>query len=153
MPPKRVRGQIEPACDVFAINEAALGFVRKKALTPSRARDLAETFRVLGNATRVRILDALCYSELCVCDLATLLNTRISGVSHQLALLKKHRLVRSRRAGRMVIYALDDQHVRTLVDQGLAHAQHTGRRPNKQSKQATTGKSSKRPVLAQVDPE
>lgn len=114
---------------MFALNEKALARVRRRALVPARAMSLAATFRVLGNPTRVRILDALGYSELCVCDLAALLGARISAVSHQLALLKAHRLVRSRRKGKMIFYALDDPYVRAVVAQGLAHAEHAALEP------------------------
>jgi DNA-binding transcriptional ArsR family regulator len=78
---------------------------------------------MLGDATRVRILDALSRAELCVGDLATLLDLRESAVSHQLRLLRSTRLVRSRRAGQMIFYALDDQHIVRLFAQGLEHVQ------------------------------
>lgn len=92
--------------------------------------ELAETFRVLGDPTRVRILDALAAAELCVCDLATLLGLSESAVSHQLRLLRTMRIVRSRREGRMVFYALDDHHVTGLFEQGLEHVEEarSGRR-------------------------
>ena len=73
--------------------------------------------------TRVRILDALSRAELCVCDIATLLSLGESAVSHQLRLLRSLRLVRSRRAGRMVFYALDDAHILRLFAQGLEHVE------------------------------
>ncbi len=82
---------------------------------------LAETFKVLGDATRVRILDALSRRELCVGDLAGILGLTESAVSHQLRLLRNARLVRSRRAGQMVFYALDDHHVIRLFAQGSEH--------------------------------
>lgn len=84
---------------------------------------LAQTFRVLGDATRVRILDALWHGERCVGDLAALLGMTESAVSHQLRLLRDHRLVRARRAGQMVFYALDDHHIVRLFAQGLEHVQ------------------------------
>ena len=84
---------------------------------------LTETFRLLGDATRVRILDALSRSELCVNDIARLLGLSESAVSHQLRLLRGVRLVRPRRAGRMVFYSLDDQHIVGLFAQGLEHVQ------------------------------
>jgi DNA-binding transcriptional ArsR family regulator len=84
---------------------------------------LAETFKVLGDTTRVRILDALSRAELCVNDIAALLGLSESAVSHQLRLLRGMRLVRPRRSGRMVFYALDDQHIVGLFKQGLAHVQ------------------------------
>lgn len=84
---------------------------------------LAETFKVLGDATRVRILDAISRTELCVGDIASLLNLSESAVSHQLRLLRGMRLVRPRRAGQMIFYSLDDQHIVRLFEQGLEHVQ------------------------------
>ncbi|MEE9305381.1 MAG: metalloregulator ArsR/SmtB family transcription factor [bacterium] len=85
---------------------------------------LAEIFRALGDPTRVRILHALAASELCVCDLAAILGMSQSAVSHQLRLLRSLRLVRYRREGRMVYYALDDDHIEKLLAQGLDHVAH-----------------------------
>ena len=82
---------------------------------------LADTFRMLGDATRVRILDVLTGGELCVCDIADLVGASESAVSHQLRLLRGMRLVRPRRAGRQVYYALDDQHIISLFQQGVRH--------------------------------
>ena len=84
---------------------------------------LVETFRVLGDATRVRILDAISRSELCVGEIADLLGLSESAVSHQLRLLRGMRLVRPRRNGRMVFYTLDDQHIVRLFEQGLEHVE------------------------------
>ncbi len=89
--------------------------------------DLTEIFRVLGDPTRVRILDVLSRSEVCVQDLAGALQLSESAVSHQLRLLRSARIVRARRSGRNVFYALDDHHVLALFEQGLRHAQE-GRR-------------------------
>ncbi len=90
--------------------------------------DLADTFKVLGDATRVRILDALSRAELCVGDIATLLDLSDSAVSHQLRLLRNARLVRQRRAGQMIFYALDDHHIVGLFAQGLEHVQERAHR-------------------------
>jgi DNA-binding transcriptional ArsR family regulator len=88
---------------------------------------LTEIFRVLGDPTRVRILDALSRAELCVGDLASRLGVTESAVSHQLRLLRSTRIVRARRDGRMIFYALDDRHVLALFEQGLRHVQEAGR--------------------------
>ena len=88
---------------------------------------LTEIFRVLGDPTRVRILDALSRAELCVGDLAAQLGLTESAVSHQLRLLRNTRIVRTRRDGRMIFYALDDRHVLALFEQGLRHVQEAGR--------------------------
>jgi ArsR family transcriptional regulator, lead/cadmium/zinc/bismuth-responsive transcriptional repressor len=109
------------ACDVFFADPARVARVRRALIGPRRIAALSGTFRALGDPTRVRMLDALSHDELCVCDLATLLGLTESAVSHQLRLLRNLRLVRARRDGRMVLYALDDQHIVTLFQQGLRH--------------------------------
>ncbi|MGE5243933.1 MAG: ArsR/SmtB family transcription factor [Betaproteobacteria bacterium] len=120
-------------CDVFHLDPARVAAVRARLLGEDAVTALAETFRLLGDTTRVRILDALARSELCVCDLARLLGLSESAVSHQLRLLRGMRLVRPRRDGRMVFYTLDDQHIVRLVAQGLEHVEERrpgiGRRP------------------------
>jgi ArsR family transcriptional regulator len=97
--------------------------VAAELLDSTSASALAETFRALGDVTRVRILDALSRRELCVGDIATLLGLSESAVSHQLRLLRGMRLVRPRRAGQMIFYALDDHHIVRLFAQGLEHVQ------------------------------
>jgi DNA-binding transcriptional ArsR family regulator len=93
------------------------------ALKPDDVAALAETFKVLGDGTRVRILDAVAHAELCVCDIAREVGISESAVSHQLRVLRGMRLVRPRRAGRQIFYALDDQHIVDLFAQGLQHVQ------------------------------
>jgi ArsR family transcriptional regulator len=88
---------------------------------------LTEIFRVLGDPTRVRILDVLSQAERCVGHLAAELGMTESAISHQLRLLRNTRIVRSRRDGRMIYYALDDKHVLALFRQGLRHVQEGGR--------------------------
>jgi len=92
-------------------------------MSPETVAALAETFRVLGDPTRVRILDALAGGELCVCDIASLVSISESAVSHQLRLLRGMRLVRPRRAGRLVYYTVDDQHIIELLRQALTHVE------------------------------
>jgi ArsR family transcriptional regulator len=94
-----------------------------RLLGEASVASLAETFRALGDTTRVRILDALSRAELCVQDLADLLGLTQSAVSHQLRLLRAMRLVRTRRDGRLVFYALDDDHIVKLFEQGLEHVE------------------------------
>lgn len=84
---------------------------------------LAETFKVLGDPTRVRIAWALSREELCVCDLAALLGMSQSAVSHSLRALRDLRLVRHRKEGRIAYYALDDEHIASLLHQGLQHVE------------------------------
>jgi len=101
--------------------------LKPRLLGDGSASALAETFKVLGDVTRVRILDALSRAELCVGDLAELLGVSESAVSHQLRLLRGMRLVRPRRDGRLVFYALDDHHIVGLFAQGLQHVEERER--------------------------
>ena len=82
---------------------------------------LADTFRILGDPTRVRIVDALADGELCVHEIADRVDISESAVSHQLRLMRSMRIVRGRREGRCVYYTLDDQHILSLFQQGLRH--------------------------------
>ena len=92
-------------------------------MAPRAVEALADTFRVLGDPSRVRILDALSGGELCVCDIASLVGMSESAVSHQLRLLRGMRLVRARRAGRLMFYTLDDHHIIELLELALTHVQ------------------------------
>jgi DNA-binding transcriptional ArsR family regulator len=96
--------------------------VRRSLVTAEGAAGLAETFSLLGDATRTRILHALSVDELCVSDLAGLLEISASTASHQLRLLRDRRLVAVRRAGKRTYYRLQDEHIRTLIDMGVSHA-------------------------------
>ncbi len=97
--------------------------VKERLLDDQSAAALAETFKVLGDPTRVRILDALARAEVPVCDLARVLGLTQSAVSHQLRVLRGMRLVRSRRDGRHIYYTVDDDHIAKLFKQGLEHVQ------------------------------
>ena len=88
---------------------------------PTVVQALADTFRILGDPTRVRIVDALAEGELCVCDIAEHVGISESAVSHQLRVMRGMRIVRGRREGRCVYYTLDDQHVLDLFQQGRRH--------------------------------
>lgn len=83
--------------------------------------DLAELFKVFGDSTRIKILYALFESEMCVCDIAESLNMTQSAISHQLKILKQSKLVGNRREGKSIIYYLADDHVRTILGQGMNH--------------------------------
>jgi DNA-binding transcriptional ArsR family regulator len=110
-------------CDVFSTDSRCVATVRARLVSEETAAALAEVFRVLGDPTRVRMLDALALSELCVCELATVIGLSESAVSHQLRLLRSLRIVRARRQGRQVFYALDDHHIKSLFDQGRRHVE------------------------------
>lgn len=110
-----------PDCDAEHLDPNATEARRRRLIGPDAVQALADTFRILGDPTRVRILDVLASGELCVCDIAELVGMSESAVSHQLRLLRGMRLVRPRRAGRQVYYTIDDQHIISLFQQGLRH--------------------------------
>ena len=116
--------QNRAVCQVYTVNHEAVARARQESLDPVLVRRLAETFRVLGDQTRIRLLSALAGQELCVCDLAAILEMSRSAVSHQLRVLRDARLVRYRKEGKMVYYSLDDRHVVNLFEQGLEHVTH-----------------------------
>jgi len=107
----------------MSIERPSLDAVRAALMPADSVAGLADTFRMLGDPTRVRILDAIAREERCVCDIAAIIGLSESAVSHQLRLLRGLRLVRPRRAGRHVFYALDDQHIVSFFQQGLRHVQ------------------------------
>jgi len=108
-------------CDCTVIHEDVVQTVRSQMPNDEDLFELAEFFKVFGDTTRIKILTALSTSELCVCDLAVLLNMTQSAVSHQLRLLKQARIVKYRKAGKIVYYSLDDAHVDTILAQGHQH--------------------------------
>ena len=108
-------------CDCNIVHNDIVSKVRAKMPPEERLYDLAELFKVFGDTTRVKILSALFESEMCVCDIATLLNMNQSAISHQLRVLKTARLVKHRKDGKTVFYSLDDEHIKNIFDQGLEH--------------------------------
>jgi ArsR family transcriptional regulator, lead/cadmium/zinc/bismuth-responsive transcriptional repressor len=110
------------ACDVVCINREAVDRVRSQMLKEQVVADTAEIYKVLGDQTRVRLLYALAQRELCVCDLSAVLGMTPSAISHQLRVLRSARLVKFRKAGKVVYYALADAHVMQFIDVGVDHA-------------------------------
>ena len=108
-------------CDFIHTHEELVEKVRRELPGEDTLYDLTELFRIFGDSTRIRILYVLFESEMCVCDIAALLGMTQSAISHQLRALKNARLVSSRREGKTVFYALADDHVKTIIDQGLEH--------------------------------
>lgn len=108
-------------CDFIHAHEDVVEKARRELPGEDTLYDLTELFRIFGDSTRVRILYVLFESEMCVCDIAALLGLTQSAVSHQLRALKNVRLVKSRREGKTVFYSLADDHVKTIIDQGLEH--------------------------------
>ncbi len=108
-------------CEVFDPDTEVVKKLQDKKLDEDVIYDLAETFKVLGDPTRIKILYALKEQELCVCDLSELLDMSPSAISHQLRVLRNNKLVKFRKEGRSVYYSLDDKHVICFLGQGLSH--------------------------------
>jgi len=114
-------------CDEQCIHPEVVESVRREMLGNVPAEELAQLFKVLGDNTRIRILDALYRSELCVCDITALLGMNQSAVSHQLRVLRDARIVKSRKQGKNVLYSLDDEHISGLVRMGSEHVRELKR--------------------------
>jgi DNA-binding transcriptional ArsR family regulator len=110
-------------CDVQCVDEPKVRRARQAMKPVAAVVGLAETFRLLGDPTRLRIVFALSREELCVCDLANVLGVSQSVVSHSLRALRELRLVRYRKAGKIAYYALDDEHIAVLVREGFRHVE------------------------------
>ena len=108
-------------CSCNVIHKDTVIKVKEKLPKEETLYDLAELFKVFGDSTRIKILCALFESEMCVCDLSALLNVSQSAISHQLRVLKSARLVKFRRAGKIIYYSLDDEHIKHIFDEGLKH--------------------------------
>ena len=108
-------------CEAVEVHDDLLRIVNEKLPDEEALYDLAELFKIFGDSTRIRILFVLFEAEVCVCDLAAALSMTDSAVSHQLNILKRNKLVKSRRVGKSVFYSLADGHVRTIISQGMEH--------------------------------
>lgn len=108
-------------CDDHIVHEEILAVVRERLPKEENLYDLADFFKVFGDSTRIRILFVLFEAEVCVCDLAATLNMTSSAISHQLTILKRSKLIKSRRDGKSVFYSLADDHVRTIIREGMEH--------------------------------
>jgi ArsR family transcriptional regulator len=111
------------SCTCTVIHEDVVNNVRDQMPQDETLYDLAELFKVFGDTTRIKILCALFEAEMCVCDIASLLNMNQSAISHQLRVLKQARLVKYRKDGKVVYYSLDDEHIKQILDLGLMHVE------------------------------
>ena len=110
-----------PQCDYLHAHKDIIENVTDNMPQEEMLYDLAELFKVFGDSTRIKILYCLFEAEMCVCDIAQLLNMSSSAISHQLRVLKQSRLVKFRREGKTVFYSLADDHVRSIIAQGTDH--------------------------------
>ncbi len=108
-------------CDCDVIHGHIVEKVEKSMPDEEKLYDLADFFKMFSDSTRIKILWALDQEEMCVCDLAVLLNMTKSAISHQLKNLRQEKLVKYRKEGKTVIYSLDDEHVKNILEIGLEH--------------------------------
>lgn len=108
-------------CEYMHAHEDIIEMVKKQMPGEEELYDLAELFKVFADSTRIKILYVLFESEMCVCDIAQLIEMSQSAISHQLRVLKQAKLVKFRREGKTVFYSLSDDHVRTMINQGIEH--------------------------------
>lgn len=108
-------------CDFMHVHEEIVKKVEQVMPDEEQLLNLAEFYKVFGDSTRIKILYVLSQSEMCVCDIATLLQMGQSAISHQLRMLKQMRLVKFRRDGKTVFYSLADGHIETILAQGMEH--------------------------------
>lgn len=110
-----------PRCDYIHAHEEIVKTVSESMPDDEILYDLAELYKVFGDSTRIKILYVLLEAEMCVCDIALLLGMSQSAISHQLRVLKQSQLVKYRREGKTIFYSLADEHVRTIISQGMEH--------------------------------
>ncbi len=110
-----------PHCEFMHAHAGLVDRVRAALPGDETLYDLAELFKVFGDSTRIKLLSVLMEGEMCVCDLAQMLGLSQSAVSHQLRVLKSAELVKFRREGKTVFYALADDHVKTIISNGMEH--------------------------------
>lgn len=108
-------------CEHIHVHRDKIEKVNASMIDEDELYDLAELFKVFGDSTRIKILFALFEADLCVCDIAETLNMTQSAISHQLKILKQSKLVKGTREGKSIIYALADDHVRSIIAQGIEH--------------------------------
>ncbi len=112
-------------CEILCIHEDTVKSLKNRLLDKSTVLGLADIFKALGDQTRVQIIFALSMQELCVCDLAALLEMSQSAISHQLRVLRNLRIVKFRKEGKIVYYSIDDNHIVNLFTEGLEHVKHS----------------------------
>ena len=115
--------KIAPHCEFIHVHDKVVKQVMDVMPEGEELQNLAEFFRIFGDSTRVRILYVLFENEMCVYDIASILNMTQSAISHQLRILKQNRLVKFRKEGKTVLYTLADEHVFTILRQGIEHVE------------------------------
>lgn len=112
------------SCNCNIIHQDVVDMVTQEMISPDTISEISTLFKILSDPTRVKIVWALELHELCVCDIAVTLDMTKSAISHQLALLRKHNIVKTRREGKQVFYSLDDEHVTAIIEMAKTHVCH-----------------------------
>ncbi len=110
-----------PTCNIEVVDERKVTKVSELLPSNDELLNIADTYKVLGDPTRLKIVLSLAEEELCVCDLSALVGISVSGISHQLRLLRGNRIVKYRRDGKMAYYSLDDKHISNIISEVLHH--------------------------------
>lgn len=118
---EKILEDYQEICDSIIIHKEVVENTKIKMPDDTSLNELADFFKIFGDSTRVRILWALSLNQMCVCDIATLLNMSQSSISHQLRVLKQNKFVKNRRDGKVVYYSLLDEHISYILKQGLTH--------------------------------
>jgi ArsR family transcriptional regulator len=113
------KNQLLCNCDI--IHEETINSVIQEMPNINHLKALTDFYKVIGDLTRIRILSVLSIRELCVCDIAAILEMTKSAISHQLKTLRLAKLVKFRRQGKEIYYSLDDEHIKNIINQGLTH--------------------------------
>lgn len=108
-------------CEVVEVHPQIVAQLQETMLEQEQYQQLSELFKMFADATRLKILSLLFHQELCVCDMAELLQMNQSAVSHQLRVLRQNRIIKSRRDGKNIYYSLDDEHIQYIYNSGLEH--------------------------------
>lgn len=111
----------EECCDEICVHHTLVEAVSMELPEEEVLYDVADLFKVFGDTTRIKILYTLFKSEMCVCDIAEILDMTQSAISHQLKVLKQAKLVRNRREGKQIMYSLDDAHIASIIQLGVEH--------------------------------
>jgi ArsR family transcriptional regulator, lead/cadmium/zinc/bismuth-responsive transcriptional repressor len=114
--------KIDDVCEIECLHEEAVKEVKSNMLDETILLEVSENFKIFGDMTRIKIMQALYLKELCVCDLSAVLEANQSTISHQLRILRSKNLVKYRKEGKMAYYSLADDHVVKIIEMGIEHA-------------------------------
>lgn len=113
--------EIFDKCEETVVHPEIVEKLKKELLTESNSYNLAEFFKIFGDQTRIKIIQLLSLQELCVCDIATILNISQSATSHQLKILRQFGVAKPRKEGKMIFYSISDEHIANIFENGLEH--------------------------------